>query len=99
MATISFLGMEMPLRWSAEPNTRTPRFTLSADSIKQYLEDVVVSTISLNLSTHNGIVEAKVGRQMYFFSAQEYFWGGYGSSLGAALVAYFMAFYAYERSG
>ncbi|KAF4445367.1 hypothetical protein F53441_10916 [Fusarium austroafricanum] len=62
-------------------NRYNARFNISAESIERYLQDVVVSTISLNVSTHEGGVEAKVGAEVYQFSEKLQFYAGYGACL------------------
>ena len=71
-----------------------PQFNLSAETLQKYLEDVVVSTMSLKLSKHNGDIESKQGGQTYSFSGRLQFYAGYASCLVAAAGVYVLAFLA-----
>ncbi|EXL64506.1 hypothetical protein FOPG_19230 [Fusarium oxysporum f. sp. conglutinans race 2 54008] len=57
------------------------RFNISTANIEKYLQDVVVSTISLKMSTHNGDIGALVGAEVYQFSEKAQFFAGYGACL------------------
>ncbi|KAF5703519.1 oleate hydratase [Fusarium mundagurra] len=59
-------------------------FNISAESIERYLQDVVVSTISLNMSTYNRDVIALTGADVYEFSEKAQFFAGYGACLVVA---------------
>ncbi|KAL4785694.1 hypothetical protein BJX76DRAFT_324040 [Aspergillus varians] len=76
-----------------------PQFNISAESIERYLQDVVISTISLNSSTHNGDIPAKFGGQMYLFSAKLHLFAGYGSCLVVTLVIYAFALRELKHNG
>jgi hypothetical protein len=61
------------------------RFNISAASIEKYLQDVVISTISLKMSTHDGDVSAFIGAEVYQFSEKIQFIAGYGACLLVAV--------------
>ena len=58
---------------------------ITPETIERYLEDVVVSTVSLGLSKHNGGVKARIGTEVYKFEEKVQFFAGYGSCLAASL--------------
>ncbi|RBR15624.1 uncharacterized protein FIESC28_07265 [Fusarium coffeatum] len=58
---------------------------ITPEKIERYLQDVVVSTISLGVSTHDGDVQAKTGAEIYKFSDKVQFFAGYGSSVAVAV--------------
>ncbi|CVK86887.1 uncharacterized protein FPRN_05378 [Fusarium proliferatum] len=60
-------------------------FNISAAGIERYLQDVVISTISLGMSTHNGDINASIGAEVYQFSEKVQFIAGYGACIVIAL--------------
>jgi hypothetical protein len=65
-------------------NRYNARFNISAANVEKFLEDVVVSTISLKMSTHNGDINASIGTEVYQFSEKIQFFAGYGACLFVA---------------
>ncbi|CEI70386.1 unnamed protein product [Fusarium venenatum] len=63
-----------------------PQFNISAKNIENFLQDVVISTLSLGTSIHDGDIDALVGAEVYLFNAKPQFYWPYGLCLGVALV-------------
>jgi len=71
---------------------------ITPDRIERYLQDVVVSTISLGISTHNGDLKADTGAEVYKFNEKIQFFAGYGSSLAVSLCISIFGCFSMLRS-
>ncbi|KAI8685426.1 hypothetical protein NCS55_00214800 [Fusarium keratoplasticum] len=76
-----------------------PQFNISAENIERFLQDVVISTLSLGTSTHNGDIKALVGTEVYVFSEKLQFFLPYGVCLGMGLLINFYGFWCWRRNG
>ncbi|KAM5372568.1 hypothetical protein ACJZ2D_007468 [Fusarium nematophilum] len=79
-------------------------FNISAESIERYLQDVVISTISLRSSphpmwTHRGEIQALEGANIYMFKKKEHFYGPYGACLATALFMYALGLWSLHVNG
>lgn len=71
---------------------------ITPDKIERYLQDVVVSTISLGISTHNGDLKADTGAEVYKFNEKVQFFAGYGSCLAVSLCISVFSCFSMVRS-
>ncbi|RTE83966.1 hypothetical protein BHE90_001488 [Fusarium euwallaceae] len=63
-----------------------PRLDISAKKIERFFQDVVISTLSIGMSTHQGEVEGRVGTEVYRFSEHQQFYPPYAVSAFVALL-------------
>ncbi|KAI8723113.1 hypothetical protein NCS52_00166300 [Fusarium sp. LHS14.1] len=76
-----------------------PQFNISAGNIERFLQDVVISTLSLGTSTHNGDIKALVGAEVYVFSEKFQFFLPYGVCLGMGFLINLYGFWCWRRNG
>ncbi|KAM0429227.1 hypothetical protein ACHAPT_006441 [Fusarium lateritium] len=76
-----------------------PEFKISAGSIERFLQDVVISTLSLGTSTHDGDIEALVGTEIYVFNEKLQFYLPYGLCLFVAFVINAYGVWCWRRNG
>ncbi|RSM07172.1 hypothetical protein CDV31_008724 [Fusarium ambrosium] len=76
-----------------------PQFNISAENIERFLQDVVISTLSLNASTHNGDIKALEGTEVYVFSEKLQFFLPYGVCLAMGFLINFCGFLCWRRNG
>ncbi|RSL74372.1 hypothetical protein CEP53_000263 [Fusarium sp. AF-6] len=69
-----------------------PRLDISAKKIERFFQDVVISTLSIGMSTHQGEIQGRVGTEVYRFSEHQQFYPPYAVS---AVVALLMNFHGY----
>ncbi|UPK91290.1 hypothetical protein LCI18_002225 [Fusarium solani-melongenae] len=75
-----------------------PKLDISADKIEHFFQDVVISTLSIGMSTHQGDIEARVGAEVYRFNAQIQFYVPYGvCAVVALLINAYGAFCWYQN--
>lgn len=67
-----------------------PHLDITPSGLETLLQDVVVSTLSLNLSTNNRATQVLLGTDVYLFNEKVQFYAPYGSSL---VVAFFICIY------
>jgi hypothetical protein len=73
---------------------------ITPEKIERYLQDVVISTVSLGISTHNGDVKGDIGAEVYKFEEKVQFFAGYGSSLAVSLcISIFSCFCMVRNRG
>lgn len=75
------------------------KLNITPDKIERYMQDVVISTISLGISTHNGDVTADTGAEVYKFDEKVQFFAGYGSCLAVSLCICMFSCFCMIRSG
>lgn len=59
---------------------------MSAESIERFLQDIVISTLSIGMSTHEGDIEAMEGTDVYRFTELSQFYIPYGFCALVALL-------------
>jgi hypothetical protein len=75
------------------------QFNISAQNIERYLEDVVISTLSLDWSTNDGDIEALTGAETFVFNKKVYFYVPYGACLLATTGIYALGIWSLFRNG
>lgn len=80
-------------------NRFNARFDISAKSIEQYLEDVVISTLSLGMSTDKGDIKAKTGANVYIFNEKLQFFLPYAACLIATAGIYAIGLWSLHVNG
>ncbi|KAK6213516.1 hypothetical protein QIS74_09518 [Colletotrichum tabaci] len=78
---------------------------ITAESLQSYLQDVLISSISLNwlqpetLWTYSEPIEAFEGAAVYLFSEPWQFYAPYGSCLAVTTIVYLLGYQALRRNG
>lgn len=75
------------------------RFNISAESIQRFLQDVVISTISMGTSTHNGDIEALVGTEVYVFAEKLQFYIPYWMCFFITFVINLYGVWCWRQNG
>lgn len=76
-----------------------PSFNISAENLQRYLQDVVISTLSLNMSTNNDKIEAKVGENVYVFNSKLQFYAPYAACLFVVACIYIQGLWSLRANG
>ncbi|KAI8675799.1 hypothetical protein NCS57_00482300 [Fusarium keratoplasticum] len=75
------------------------RFNISAENIERFLRDVVISTISIGASTHNGDIEALVGTEVYVFGEKLQFYIPYWMCFFVTFVINLYGVWCWRQNG
>jgi len=81
-----------------------PKFNITADSIQRFLQDLLISTISLSdpqnpLWKNQGDIEAMRGSNVYTFNEKMQFFAPYGACLVVITAIYILGLWSLRQNG
>jgi hypothetical protein len=81
-----------------------PKFNITPDSIQQFLQDFIVSTVALNdpsdpLWVNQGAIQAYRGSNVYTFDEQIQFYAPYSAVLVATMGVYLVGLWSLHKNG